>query len=335
MPDSVRLSILRSTDDLLALRPAWSDLWRRDPDATPFQSPEWLIPWWHHFSEGELRVLTICRAGQLTGILSCYIYRSPAQGPRKLLPVGVSTSDYIDGSFAPECSIADIAAALQLLLADADWNEWWFPQLRPESKLSAAFRLQNAGCYEHEAESTSRINAGPLSGIPRKLERNIANYRNRARREGKLELVPSDSANWNSAFDTLCSLHSRRWHQAGKPGVLADPRVLAWHREAIPALLAAGIGRLTSLRLNGDTIAVLYSLLDPPHRPARTQYCYLNGVSPDYPEFSPGTLLLALTIEQASAENIPIVDLLRGDEPYKNLWHPSRLKLRAFSCARS
>ena len=32
-----------------------TELWRRAPAATPFQSPAWLIPWWRHFGSGELR----------------------------------------------------------------------------------------------------------------------------------------------------------------------------------------------------------------------------------------------------------------------------------------
>ena len=31
------------------LVPEWQALWRRIPDATPFQSPEWLLSWWSCF----------------------------------------------------------------------------------------------------------------------------------------------------------------------------------------------------------------------------------------------------------------------------------------------
>lgn len=332
MPEPARLSILTNAGQLASLRPAWTGLWQRDPAATPFQSPDWLIPWWRHFGEGELRVLTLCRAGELIGVFPCYIYNSPGPGPRKLLPVGVSTSDYIDGSFDPQCSAEEIAAGLELLLADPDWDELWFPQLRHNSRLCAALRqLRSSGCYEHEGERTSRVKPVPPSQLPPKLRKNVANYRNRAQRGGRLELVRADPSNWGAAFDTLCSLHSRRWREAGESGVLADPRVLAWHREAIPALLETGTARLSSLCLDGQSLAVLYSLVDPPSRAARTQYCYLIGFSPDYAELSPGTLLLAAILDEAAKESISTVDFLRGDEPYKDLWHPEHLSTVAAS----
>jgi hypothetical protein len=30
---------------LQSIFPEWQDLFARCPDATPFQSPEWLLPW--------------------------------------------------------------------------------------------------------------------------------------------------------------------------------------------------------------------------------------------------------------------------------------------------
>jgi CelD/BcsL family acetyltransferase involved in cellulose biosynthesis len=37
-------------------------------------------------------------------------------------------------------------------------------------------------------------------------------------------------------------------------------------------------------------------------------------------DLRPGTLLLALAIEQAAREGVQTIDMLRGDEDYKKLW---------------
>src|SRR5437016_5851015 len=50
---------------LEAIRPDWSSLWDRCEAATPFQSPDWLIPWWRHLGEGELMVLALRQNGRL------------------------------------------------------------------------------------------------------------------------------------------------------------------------------------------------------------------------------------------------------------------------------
>src|SRR3954471_8664082 len=55
---------------LEALRSEWQELWLRDPKATPFQSPSWLIPWWHHLGQGELLSLALRDHGEkLVGFL--------------------------------------------------------------------------------------------------------------------------------------------------------------------------------------------------------------------------------------------------------------------------
>ncbi len=57
------LTILRTTAELEALVPEWRTLWLQDPSATPFQCPEWLLPWWRQFAQPELYVLEFRREG--------------------------------------------------------------------------------------------------------------------------------------------------------------------------------------------------------------------------------------------------------------------------------
>jgi CelD/BcsL family acetyltransferase involved in cellulose biosynthesis len=54
------VQILEKLDAVEAIEPAWCDLWEQDPAATPFQSPDWLVPWMRHlWGGGRLRVLAI------------------------------------------------------------------------------------------------------------------------------------------------------------------------------------------------------------------------------------------------------------------------------------
>lgn len=175
------------------------------------------------------------------------------------------------------------------------------------------------------------MRAVTMADLPVKIRRNAMYYRNRAMRRGLLELTVADSTNWEETFDALTLLHTKRWQSSGEPGVLADSKVLAWHREALPLLQASGILRLCSLRLNGEIIGVLYSLIDPPPHSARTQYFYLTAFSREHADLRPGTLLLGFAIEHAALEGVQIVDMLRGDEPYKKIWHVESIPTYAFS----
>jgi len=48
------LEILRTTSELEWFRPEWEKLWSEDSNATPFQHPAWLLPWWHQFGQDDL-----------------------------------------------------------------------------------------------------------------------------------------------------------------------------------------------------------------------------------------------------------------------------------------
>src|SRR3954466_11916365 len=93
---------------LAALSPEWWDLWRR-VGATPFQSPAWLVPWWRHFHPGTLFCVTVRDEGRLVGVAPCYV-EDGAWG-RRILPLGISLSDYLDVLLDPR-SEREAGAAL-------------------------------------------------------------------------------------------------------------------------------------------------------------------------------------------------------------------------------
>jgi CelD/BcsL family acetyltransferase involved in cellulose biosynthesis len=320
MPEPLDIDVLRSTRELREIGPQWSSLWCADPDSTPFQSPEWLLPWWRQFGQPELRAITISDRGRLIGLLPFYIYREPGGGQRQMLLIGAGTSDYLDGIFSPECTVLAIRAALDILAQTEGWDTLIASQLRPQSKLFRAFSALSR-TQPFQAEHCGAMPAVRVQQLPVKIRRNAMYYRNRAQRLGTIELVIADQSNWPALFAELQQLHTEHWQTRGEPGVLADPRVLDWHRDAIPGLLASGILRLCALRLKGQTLGLLYSLVDAPTRPVRTQYLYLTAYSMENAELRPGTLLLASAIEHAAKEGIQRIDMLRGDEAYKQIWH--------------
>lgn len=324
MPNQVEYRTIRNTSDLERFAPQWHTLWHEDPFATPFQAPEWLIPWWHQFGQPDLRATVILQNGEAIGFLPFYVYRAPDTGERQLLLLGVGTTDYLDGIFSPRCAIDHVGRAMEIIFADDEWDRMVASQLRPESLLLKALD-QSADAKLFAAEGCSRIAAAPIKAMPKHIRRNVRYYRNCAVREGNLELVTSNDSNWAELFHDLQQLHAECWRQRGQDGVLADEQVLAWHREAIPRLVQVQMVRLYSLRLDGEAIAAIYMLTDPPHRSPRTQYLYLAGYSTRYAALSPGTLLLAFAVDRAAEQNVGTVDLLRGEEAYKHFWHSERV----------
>lgn len=331
MRERLQVNMLRSEDALRKIEGEWEALLRVS-EVTPFQSPQWLLPWWRQFGSDDLRVALLRREGQVIGLLPLYVYAEPANGERKLMLLGVGTSDYLDGVFAPACAVEDVAAALEHVLGEPGWDVLSLSQLRPESKLAQAVRLVSGEpAAKFETEFCSRVPAVRYAELPQKIRRNAMYYRNRAHRAGELELVFANEANCLEAFEEFVRLHTARWNERGESGVMADPRVLAWHREALPLLARAEMLRLGSLRLNGETMAMSYGLVDVAGRSARCEYVYLTAFSMECAELRPGTLLLAEVMDAAAAEGVETVDLLRGEESYKSLWHAERVATMGFS----
>ncbi len=309
--------ILRDADALAALAPAWWDLWRRAPAATPFQSPAWLIPWWRRFGPGELFTVAAYRGGWLVGLAPFYI--EDGTYGRRILPVGISLSDYLDVLLDPDVPEAGEALVEAVLRAGASWNAWCLEELRPEA---TALRLPvPAGCDEALVEQsacpvlTLEGKQSLMDTLPKTKRRKLNLARNRAARRGPVTLEQSDPATVGPALDHLFRLHSSRWESRGEPGVLADDPVRAFQRDAAPALHTASLLRLYMLRIGEDVVAAYYGLA---HKDQA--FAYLVGFDPDFAFESPGTILLAHVIEQALAEGARTFHFLRGQETYKYGW---------------
>src|SRR5688572_22586430 len=129
-------SIISDAAGFAALEPEWWELWLRAPSATPFQSPAWLIPWWEAFSPGTLHCCALRRHGRLVALAPFYLENS-AGAPPRLLPVGISLSDYLDVLIHPEDEAEAAAALTDAMTGGSAWESWELPELRPDAKALA------------------------------------------------------------------------------------------------------------------------------------------------------------------------------------------------------
>lgn len=308
---------------LTALEPEWRALWTEDSAATPFQHPAWLLPWWKQFGpEGHLHTLVVRNAttSSLVALAPLYLYREPDSGTRKLLFIGVGTTDILDGVWAN--SVAGTAECLLgALERDRSWNVAYLSQLRPRSPLvEAAESRQSARLSQAEPCSTIDVSL-PL---PPRIRANVNRYGRRAEQQNvrcELAHTPEEAL---LSFEHLVRLHGQRWESRGESGVLTDERVLAHHRESIPLLLQAGLLRVFRLTAGDSVLGVLYGLADASHATERRLYLYLVGFDLSFADLSPGTLLLHHAWLHARENGFHKLDLLRGGENYKQLWgaHP-------------
>jgi CelD/BcsL family acetyltransferase involved in cellulose biosynthesis len=324
----VRAEDVRTLSALEGLEPEWQRLWKHAPGATPFQSPQWLLPWWRRLGRGALATVALrCAAsGRLVALAPLYAHTDAVTARRHLFPLGIATTDYLDWLVLPgweEPALGCLAAHLAHSADPWDLLEW--PELRPGSALAGLKAAQGWRCEVAEAEphpvlmlERSRAHGAPA--IRPRMAAKLRYGRRRAARAGTLVYGRAQANSIAGMFEALVRLHGRRWSLRGLPGVLDDECVLAWHREAAPRLLESGLLRLWDLRLDGEPIAVLYCLADTQQGHARRCYYYLGGFEPRWRALSPGTLLVGYAIEQAMDEGLDAFDFLRGGEGYKYRW---------------
>ena len=131
-------AVVDSLDGLRALECEWRELWRTDGSATPFHSPDWLIPWTRYlWGGGKLQVVTQRQAGRLAAAAPFFIW-GYGRSELRLSLLGCGISNYLGMISAPD--FADEAAAVVarwMTQPDVEWSSCDLQELRPGDPPSA------------------------------------------------------------------------------------------------------------------------------------------------------------------------------------------------------
>jgi CelD/BcsL family acetyltransferase involved in cellulose biosynthesis len=310
------VEIIHDVEQLAALVPQWRDLWQRSETATPFQSPDWLLPWWDVFAPGELRCVAV-RSGERLVALAALYHEASMYGSR-LLPLGVSLSDYLDILIDPaHPNTANELVGAIAGMDDIDAVEWG--EVR-----ACADVLRVRPPQDWEAMQTT-VSPCPVVALPGNLEelrniispsrwRHLRTAGNRAARSGETVIIHGDSDNAGALLNALVRLHTASGLKRGG-NVFFDLRVAEFHAAALPRLVRENLVRLYALGIGDQVAGVYYGF----HHRGRA-YAYQCGYDPSFAFQSPGMLLIAHAMEQAIHEHAQEFDFLRGNEPYKYEW---------------
>jgi CelD/BcsL family acetyltransferase involved in cellulose biosynthesis len=312
--------VITRSEELRGLEHEWKRLWQRCRWATPFQSPEWLLPWWDEFGTGELMVIVARENGRVCGLAPLFIATVESEGSsrRELRFLGTGNSDYLDLLAEEEYRKSFVETMWEIVQARSeDWDLCDLQQLRPESPIVASDAKQSTGemadvCPVLRLPKT--ISALTKS-LPKKIIHDQRYCRRRAQKCGALTFERADSNNFDELFRRLVDLHEQRWQARGKDGVLRDLPARNFQRKAAWRFMRAGVLRLYALRLNGKVVAAYYGFMH-----GRRAYFYLSGFDPELHLISPGTLVVGHAVEEAVREGAEEFDFLRGSEAYKYAW---------------
>jgi CelD/BcsL family acetyltransferase involved in cellulose biosynthesis len=308
-------------EEMEAIEPEWRSLWSDDPSATPFQSPDWLIPWTRClWGGGLLRVLAVRSGGRLIAVAPFFIWgRDDRNEPRTLSFLGSGISDYLGPACRAEYAslAADIVA--RWIAVSAEWQVCDLQELRADSPLAVAvareLRTAAQPCSLCPVLRLPGAYSELLMSLPVPFRRSLRTAEKRLETAGAVEIVPADARNWPEILDRLFALHTARWRARGEDGMLATGALKRFHYETAERFQRLGALRLYELRVNDVPVAVQYNFAAKGR-----EYAYLAGFDEAWQRSSPGAALLARCIERAIEEGAGEFDFLRKSEEFKYAW---------------
>lgn len=322
----MNLTIERIDSFEAALEP-WQKLVAADPNATFFSTPAWLQTWWNHRGAGHELMLLCVRDGE-AAVGFAPLMLAPIPGGRSVMFLGTGLSDYadilVDESKADRTAV--VTAVLDYLAQEFPGALYDFQQIRSTSPTLGVLKDWTARRGLRQAESTQDI--CPIIALPETPElyhtqlrksflADIRRGDRRLRERGEVVLVdhmtPVDG-DWGPLRDQMSDLQSQRMRTKGEVPLWQGP-LGAFVKDVLAAADAAGQLRLTCLYLDGKMIAYELCFLH-----GSTIYAWSRAFDEEHRNTGPGKIALLHLLETGIAQGYRVFDLLRGEEPYKELW---------------
>ncbi len=330
-----------------AVAQAWREL-ARTSALSPFQAPDWLLPWWRHYGVGlEPRLLTWWDGERLVGLAPLAL-RSPwtrlGDRVRELVFWGAAGQTrsplmrgFVDLLAAPDHD-AQVRAAFDAWL-DSDASDWnLFSLLRLPSGSPTPDRLRALAAQRHWRTvhpGQADISMANILDLPADLDawdaRSDRKARYNMRREvrlfaeranGRFDVV-ADAAGVAEALAAIARLAGERW-QEREHHFRGDPAFGAFMADAAARMAEAGQAYAVVARDDDGIVAAALTLAVNGRAAVP-----LIGVSSDaaYNHLAVGKNLFARSIAEAITRGARTYDFLLGGDYKRTFWHASPVQL--------
>lgn len=316
---------VRREDDVLdLLAEEWDDLFGRSRMATSFQAAAWLRSWWRHYGRpGALVVVLVRLDGRLVAA-GAFQRRGPFGG---LTNLGGGLVDFTDILLDDSCAdraAAEFAAALPL---HRPWHSLELCEVHPEAAVHQVYRHWHGRRHSFEDSLCQYL---PAVAIEQLLERlpgkSARRMRIKQRKIAEAGVVVSSTTAEEvpETVRELLRLHFLQWQERGVTPEHRTERFAAHLAESTTGLVATGRATMHRYWLAGELVAVKLLLLCP-----RFGGLYLYGALPALRDrLDIAGLLFGAALDEVRGAGVPVLSLLRGQEPYKRRWRPDQLHNR-------
>lgn len=312
----MEVSVRRDDAALTDLSGEWLTLWRKDPAASLFQTPQYARAAWETElgADQTLAVIEMRRGGELAGLATATV---DVDGTLRFLG-NKEVTDYL----GPVCEPSDRDAVAAEFVSAVDPLEWshaelfglasdsgWPDALARASKAAGHSveevqqdvcpRIATLGTYEDYLASLDGKSRHEIKRKARRLEREGGPYTIRL----------SDRPTLDADLERFYEMHRS---STGPKGRFMHEDIAVLFTRIARAFEAEGWLRLTLLERGGRALAGMFSFVAK-----ETWSVYNSAYDHTQGELAPGMVLMSETIRLAAEEGCDVFDMLRGAEPYK------------------
>ena len=343
MPTDLRIAVCQDFAALQGQRARWNELAR----GNPFLEFDWLRLWWQNYGQNdgrarpghEMQVVTVWRGETLLGAAPWYARHTIGEGRAlRFLGSGEVCGDYLTLLCTPETQAEVVYAVAQWLIRDSLHVELWdllelndvLGDDQPLSQL--VYELQSHGAWAEATpqQSTWRIDLSggweaylaTLSKSHRKEFRRCARQLDAG--EYLFHKVTSE-LDFAQGWSIFLDLHTKRRQSLGETGCFASRRFAAFHEQI--ARQSLGDGQLELSWIAAATAPERPLAVEYHFGNANGNFAYQSGLDPTALEHEPGRIATVAVIRDILARGGTFLDLLRGDEHYKQHFRAVPMKV--------
>jgi len=329
--NNVDLEIFQNFEDLRPRQQEW-DEFISSLNGEIFLTFDWCRTWWKYYGANrELLIFVFRSHGDIVAILPVFAEKLRI-GPSAIRAVKFVGSDHLPISFTvpirPQFIDKVVLRFMDELSQHVKWDILHIGAICGrfdsfDDLLSSLEKTQsNRGMIRvtsGEVQTYFRLADSVedyIVGLELKYQRKIRRYHRQIEKNNKiLSSSFATAENVRDYFDSLVSMHQCQWRDAGQAGHFVDwPSSYDFHNEI--AQIMARLGRLRLLKINigsqcfGYQYAFKFS----------DYYCEFINARNYLKDFSSVSFSTVVFIEQARkalAENIKLIDSMRGTYSYK------------------
>jgi CelD/BcsL family acetyltransferase involved in cellulose biosynthesis len=331
MPDVIEIN---SLEEMRPFQLCWRSLLQQTAGASFFQSWEWLDAYWRHFGATQkLRVLVVGGLGSPLGIVPLVVRREPTRvGWLRVITYPLHDWSTYYGPLGPHRTATLTAAFRYLAATPRDWDLLdlrWTNREIDHGRTPLAMEFAGFPSWEQTWKTTPivQLNSTWEDYLATRGSRFRHNLRRSARLAARLgrvryeRLRPAGAANgdgdprWD-VFDELQELAGQSWQGSSHDGTtLSHDEVRGFLRDVHQVAARAGAVDMNLLRIDGRLAAFTYNYIH-----AGGLQGLRTGYHPDFARISPGSLLLARSVEDSCRRGDQHLDLGADPASYKHRW---------------